>query len=82
MKQINKEGAQPLAFLNKKLNQAQRKYSPYDRELLTIYTVIKHFRHMLEGRQFAVYTNHKPLIYVFNKNNYRVHHGRPDIWNS
>jgi len=27
---------QPLAFLSKKLSQAQRKYSPYDRELLAI----------------------------------------------
>jgi len=59
--------AQPLAFLSKKLKQAQRKYSPYDRELLAIYTAIKHFRHMLEERKFAVYTDHKPLIYAFNK---------------
>jgi len=30
---------------------------------------IKHFRHLLEGRQFAVYTDHKHLVYaIFNKN--------------
>jgi len=68
IEQVGKEGAQPLAFLSKKLNQTQQKYSPYDRELLAIYRAIKHYRHMLEGRQFAVYTDHKPLIYAFNKN--------------
>jgi len=67
IEQISEGRAQPLAFLSKKLKQAQRKYSPYDRELLAIYTAIKHFRHMLEGRKFAVYTDYKPLVYAFNK---------------
>lgn len=58
---------QPLAFLSKKLNRAQRNYSPYDRELLAIYVAIKHYRHMLEGREFTVYTDHKPLMYAFNQ---------------
>jgi len=68
IEQIGQKGAQPLAFLSKKLRPAQQKYSPYDRELLAIYIAIKHFRHLLEGRHFAVYTDHKPLIYAFNKN--------------
>ena len=29
---------------------------------------IKHFRHMLEGRQFCVFKDHKPLIYAFHAN--------------
>lgn len=56
---------QPLTFLNKKLSVAQRKYSPYDRELLAIYTAIRHFRHMLKEREFSVLTDHKSLIYFF-----------------
>jgi len=68
IEQRNKEGTQPLAFLSKKLKEAQKKYSPYDRELLAIYIAIKHFRHMLEGRCFTIYTDHKPLVYAFNKN--------------
>jgi len=67
IEQKNKEGTQPLAFLSKKLIDAQKKYSPYDRELLAIYMAIKHFRHMLEGRHFVIYTDHKPLVYAFNK---------------
>jgi hypothetical protein len=34
-------------FLKKKLNPAQPKYSAYDSELLAIYEVVMHFRHML-----------------------------------
>lgn len=65
VEQRQKEGCQPLAFLSKKLNQAQKKYSPYDRELLAIYTAIKHFRHLLEEREFTVYTDHKPITFAF-----------------
>lgn len=58
---------QPLAFFSSKLNQAQRKYSPYDRELLAIYEAIKYFRHMLEARHFTVYTDHKPICFAFHQ---------------
>jgi cleavage and polyadenylation specificity factor subunit 1 len=44
---------QPLAFFYRKLNPAQQKYSAYDRELLAIYEAVKHFRHMLEARDFT-----------------------------
>ncbi|UYV76640.1 hypothetical protein LAZ67_14001550 [Cordylochernes scorpioides] len=59
---------QPIAFFSRKLDAAQRKYSAYDRELLAVYLAIKHFRHLLEGRQFSVYTDHKPLTYAFQQN--------------
>lgn len=57
---------QPLAFFSRKLSAAQVKYSPYDRELLAIYESIKYFRHMLEARDFTVYTDHKPLTFAFH----------------
>ena len=53
---------QPLAFYSHKINPAQQKYSPYDRELLTVYEVIKYFRHMV-----VIFTDHKPLIYAFQQ---------------
>jgi cleavage and polyadenylation specificity factor subunit 1 len=43
------------------LNTAQQKYSAYDRELLAIYEAVKHFRHMLEAREFIVFTSLKYL---------------------
>lgn len=59
---------QPIAFMSKKLSPAQKKYSPYDRELLAIYQAIKYYRHLLEGRRFTVYTDHKPITYAFRQN--------------
>lgn len=52
----------PLAFYSRKLSAAEKKYSAFDRELLAAYSAIKHFRHMLEGQPFTVYTDHQPLV--------------------
>jgi cleavage and polyadenylation specificity factor subunit 1 len=56
------QGWQPLAFFSQKLSPAESKYSTFDRELLAAYAAIRHFRFMLEGRQFRLYTDHKPLV--------------------
>ena len=53
----------PIAYFSRKLKPAETRYSTFDRELLAIYLAIKHFRHILEGRQFSVLTDHKPLTY-------------------
>lgn len=58
---------QPLGFFSKKLNKTQQLYSAYDRELLAIYESIKHFKYMVEGRHFIIYTDHKPLTFAFQK---------------
>lgn len=52
---------QPLAFFSKKLSETESRYSTFDRELLGIYLSIKHFRYFLEGREFTIFTDHKPL---------------------
>jgi hypothetical protein len=46
---------------------AQAKYSAFDRELLACCAGIRHFRFMLEGRQFAIFTDHKPLTYSLSR---------------
>lgn len=58
---------QPLGFYSKKLNNAQQKYSTYDRELLSAYQGIKYFRHALDGRTFTLLTDHKPLTFAFKQ---------------
>lgn len=52
----------PLAFFSKKLSPAERKYATFDRELLAMYLGVKQFRHYVEGRNFTIFTDHKPLI--------------------
>ncbi|GFW56435.1 hypothetical protein TNCV_2089421 [Trichonephila clavipes] len=58
---------QPLAFFPRKLTSSEKSYSAYDRELLAIYSAIRHFRYMLEARGFTVFTDHKPLTYAFRQ---------------
>eukprot|EP00794_Sanderia_malayensis_P011510 gene11510-biopygen9182 len=55
-----------LGFFSKRLQQAEVKYHTFCRELLGIYLTIKHFRHCLEGREFYILTDHKPLTYALS----------------
>lgn len=67
LQQEIKKKWQPLAFFAKTLSPAQQKYSAYDRELLAIYEGVKKFRHSLEGREFTIFTDHKPLVFAFKQ---------------
>ena len=58
---------QPLGFFSQKLSTAQVNYSAFDRELLACVEAIRHFRYMLEGRQFTLFTDHKPLTFALHK---------------
>ena len=58
---------QPLTFFSKVLRPAEKKYSTFDRELLAVYLAVRHFRYYLEGRDFTVFTDHKPLTFAFAK---------------
>ncbi|GFV79134.1 retrovirus-related Pol polyprotein from transposon 17.6 [Trichonephila clavipes] len=65
--QLSNNNWEPIAFLSLKLSKTQQNWSTYDRELLAIYTSIKKFRHVLEGREFIIYTDQKPLTYTFKQ---------------
>ncbi|BHF77823.1 hypothetical protein SprV_0602093300 [Sparganum proliferum] len=56
----------PLAFFSKKLLPAETRYSTFGRELLAIYLAVKHFRHLLEGRDFTIFTDRKPLTFAMH----------------
>ena len=69
---------QPLAFFSKKFKPSQvelkrpmqledHERSATDRELLAAYRAIQHFRYLLEGRPFTLYTDHAPLVGMMNK---------------
>lgn len=66
--QIENGKMHPLSFFSRSLTDAQKRYSAYDRELLSIYTAIKHFKYLLEGREFTIYTDHKPITFAFQQN--------------
>ena len=62
LEQVIDGNRQPLGFFSRKLTQAERNYSPCDRELLAVFAALKFFEHILEGRQFVIQTDHKPLV--------------------
>ena len=68
LQQNVEDGWQPIAFFSHKLTDPETKYSAFGRELLAIYTTVKHFQFYLEGRTFHVLTDHKPLTFVFKSN--------------
>ena len=51
----------PMGFFSRKLSSAESNYSTFDRELLAAYSSLRHFRFMLEGRSFTLFTDHRPL---------------------
>ena len=69
LQQRPKEGGpwEPLAYFSKKLRPPEMKYSAFDRELLAVYLGIRHFRHYLEGRDFPIFTDHRPLTFAMAK---------------
>lgn len=61
----------PISFFSKKLSKAQKKYSTFSRELLSIFLSIKHFAHFIEGVDFHVLTDHQPIIKSMHKKSKR-----------
>ena len=57
----------PLAFFSRKLTEAEARYSTFDRELLACVAAIKHFRYLLEGQKFFIWSDHKPLTYALHR---------------
>ena len=52
----------PLSYFSKTLKPAETRYSTFGRELLACYLAIRHFRHSVEGREFILFTDHRPLV--------------------
>lgn len=67
VQQIENGTIVPLGFYSKRLQPREQKYPTYDRELLAIYRTIRHFQYLLEGREFEVLCDHKPLSFAFTK---------------
>ena len=57
----------PVAYYSRKLNDTEKRYSTTDHEMLAIVDCLWHFKHMLLGQNFTVYTDHKLLVMYFSK---------------
>ena len=55
----------PIAFASRTLSNAEKNYSSIDREALALVFGVLKFHQYLYGRKFILYTDHKPLQYIF-----------------
>ncbi|KFD66920.1 LOW QUALITY PROTEIN: hypothetical protein M514_20786 [Trichuris suis] len=55
----------PLSFFSRRFR--PRESNAFGRELLAAYWAVRHFRYLLEGRQFAIVTDHKPLVQAIQR---------------
>nr|VZI15122.1 unnamed protein product [Spirometra erinaceieuropaei] len=64
---------QPSAFFSRKLSPAKTRYSTFERERLAVFLAVEHFRHLLEGRNFTVLTDHKSLSFALKSTPDNLH---------
>ena len=55
------KGEQPIAFLSKKMLDAETRYPVHEQELLAIIHALNSWRHYLSGTKFTIRTDHKSL---------------------
>jgi hypothetical protein len=67
LQQLSDGSWKPLAFFSRKLSSPESKYSTFDRELLAVFAAVRHFRFILEGRQFLILTDHLPLTLAMRR---------------
>jgi hypothetical protein len=68
MQQDGKKVAHPVAFFSKTMNEAQRNYDVYNRELLALLEMFRHWRQYLHqaAHQVLVHTDHANLLFWKN----------------
>ena len=61
-------GLQPVAFASRKLNDAEMRYSAYERELLGIVWALAQWKHYFQGsHSVVIQTDHAPLRHLPNQ---------------
>ena len=64
--QMKDGSSQPICYASRTLSPTEKKYSQLDKEALSIIVGVTKFQQYLFGRHFTLFTDHKPLIYLFH----------------
>ena len=62
LEQLGSKGWEPLSFYSAKLEDHQIDWPAYDRELLAMFRAVRHFRPMVEGHAFTIFTDQQALV--------------------
>ena len=62
--QVYEDGTHPVIFWSRKLNSAETRYPTHERELLALVNMCEKFKHLLIGKQFKAYTDHRALKFI------------------
>lgn len=65
---------QPLGFFSQRFSNSQKKYSVFGRELTAMKLAVKYFRHLVEGKNFTIFTDHRPLTFALDSNSTHLPH--------
>ena len=59
----------PIAYMSRKMNGAERRYAPHDKELLAIVRAVEHWRCYLEGNKYPILllSDHRSLQHLTAK---------------
>ena len=74
------QGLQPVAFLSRKLNPAERNYPTGDREMLAIYYALTQWRCYLEGATFKVNSDHLNHTWFAQKRTLSRRQAKWSLW--
>lgn len=66
---LSNSDKKPIAYASRVLNKAEINYPIIHKEMLAICWAVKHFRPYLYGRKFQIFSDHRPLVYLFGMNN-------------
>ena len=56
----------PIAYASRILSSAEKNYSQIEKEGLAVIFAVRKFHQYLYGRKFIIYSDHKPLKYLFS----------------
>ena len=62
LEQCGPNGWEPLSFYSAKLDDNQIDWPAFDRELLAMFRSVRHFRPMVEGHAFTIFTDQQALV--------------------
>ena len=67
LSQVMEDGAErPISYASRSLTDTEKRYSQLDKEALAVIFGVNKFHQYLYGHPFTIYTDHKPLTYLFS----------------